>query len=140
MTRYLESTDGITAGQLTGFFEGWRHPPSPATHLQALRGSDLVVLAIEDAPAPRVVAFATAITDGVLAAYIPLLEVLPTHRGRGIGGELLRRLLARLQPLYLVDRTCDAELLPFYRRLGFEPATAAAIRDVDVQGGREAPT
>jgi ribosomal protein S18 acetylase RimI-like enzyme len=139
MIRYLESSDDITAGQLTGFFEGWQHPPSPATHLQALRASDVVVLAVEYAPAPRVIGFATAVTDGVLAAHIPLLEVLPTHRGRGIGSELVRRLLAQLGPLYMVDLTCDAELLPFYRRLGFESATAAIMRDVDAQGGRTGP-
>ena len=35
----------------------------------------------------------TPITDGVLMAFIPLLEVLPDHRGRGIGGMLLEHLV-----------------------------------------------
>ena len=37
----------------------------------------------------QVVGFITAISDGVLSAYIPLLEVLPGWRSQGIGGELV---------------------------------------------------
>jgi precorrin-8X/cobalt-precorrin-8 methylmutase len=73
------------------------------------------VLAVEGA---RVIGFATAISDGVLSAYVPLLEVLPEHQGRGIGTELMRRLLIRLGGLYMVDLACDEELAPFYERLG----------------------
>ena len=40
-------------------------------------------------------------------------------QGRGIGTELMRRLLARVEHLYMVDLCCDADLEPFYRRLGF---------------------
>jgi ribosomal protein S18 acetylase RimI-like enzyme len=68
----------------------------------------------------RVVGFVTAISDGVLSAYVPLLEVLPEYQGRGIGTELMRRLLARLEDLYMVDLCCDTDLEPFYRRLGLQ--------------------
>jgi GNAT superfamily N-acetyltransferase len=63
--------------------------------------------------------FATAISDGVLAAFIPFLEVLPSHRRRGIGTGLIQQLLAQLDDLYMVDVACDAPLEPFYARLGF---------------------
>lgn len=66
-------------GQLTGFFEGWPSPPSEERHLALLRGSSHVVLAWH---AEEIVGFVTAISDGVLAAYIPLLEVRPGWRGR----------------------------------------------------------
>lgn len=56
----------------------------------------------------------TAITDGVLAAFIPSLEVLPAYRGRGIGTELMRRMLTELARYPDVDLSCDAELQPFY--------------------------
>src|SRR5687768_1927525 len=75
MISYRHSVDGIEALHLTGFFVGWPSPPSPEIHLLALRHSDAVVLAIDDETG-MVVGYITAITDHVLAAYIPHLEVL----------------------------------------------------------------
>ena len=67
-----------------------------------------------------VVGFVTAISDGVLSAFIPLLEVSPGYRGQGVGNELIRRLLAQLDRFYMVDLSCDAGLEPFYDALGFQ--------------------
>jgi ribosomal protein S18 acetylase RimI-like enzyme len=117
MIEYAESVGGIEAEQLEGFFVDWPTPPSPERHLELLLGSDHVVLARDG---ERVVGFVTAISDGVLSAYVPLLEVLPSYQGEGIGSELMRRLLARLENLYMVDLCCDADLEPFYRRLGLK--------------------
>ena len=98
-----------------------------------MRGSSHVVLARDGR---RVVGFVTAISDGVLSAYIPLLEVLPDHQGRGIGSELVRRLVARLESLYMIDLCCDAELEPFYRRLGFLTLDRGmGIRNYDALAG-----
>jgi len=117
MIEYAESVGDIEARQLEGFFVDWPTPPSPERHLELLLGSDHVVLARDGEP---VVGFVTAISDGVLTAYVPLLEVLPSHQGKGVGSELMRRLLARLENLYMVDLCCDAHLEPFYRRLGLQ--------------------
>lgn len=117
MIEYAESFGGIGARHLEGFFVDWPTPPSPERHLELLLGSDHVVLARDG---ERVVGFVTAISDGVLCAYVPLLEVLPSYQGEGIGSELMRRLLARLENLYMVDLCCDADLEPFYRRLGLQ--------------------
>jgi ribosomal protein S18 acetylase RimI-like enzyme len=114
---YAESLEGVEPRQLEGFFVGWPSPPSPERHLELLRGSAAVVLARDG---ERVVGFVTAISDGVLSASIPLLEVLPDYQGRGIGTELMRRILARLDGLTMVDLSCDAPLEPFYARLGFQ--------------------
>jgi ribosomal protein S18 acetylase RimI-like enzyme len=113
---YIESAEGLRPIQLSGFFVGWPSPPTSERHLELLRGSHAVAIAVDDA---AVVGFATAISDGVLSAFIPLLEVLPSHQRRGIGTELVQRLLAQLEHLYMVDVCCDADLEPFYRRLGF---------------------
>ena len=115
MIEYTESAAGVEPEQLQGFFVGWRSPPSPERHAEILRGSAHAVLALD---AGEVVGFVTAISDGALSAFIPLLEVLPDYQGRGIGTELMQRVLARLEHLYMVDLCCDATLEPFYRRFG----------------------
>ena len=135
MIDYTDSLDGITPATLAGFFDGWPNPPSPETHLRILAGSGAVVLARE-IERGAVVGFITAITDGVLSAYIPLLEVLPEYRGRGIGGELVRRMLAKLDGLYMIDLLCDADLQPWYTLHGMRPATGMMVRAYERQGGR----
>jgi ribosomal protein S18 acetylase RimI-like enzyme len=115
MVEYTESLDGVTPEHLYGFFVGWSRVPTPEKHLDVLRGSAHVVLARDG---ERVVGFVTAVGDGVLSAFIPLLEVLPEYQGQGIGTELMRRMLDRLESLYMVDLCCDADLEPFYRRFG----------------------
>jgi ribosomal protein S18 acetylase RimI-like enzyme len=124
---YTSSLDSVEPQHLQGFFEGWPSPPSPERHLDLLRGSYRIVLARE-LGSPRIVGFVNAISDGVLFAFIPLLEVLPSCRGRGIGSELIRRLLDELDDFYAVDLMCDPELQPFYDRFGMHRAVGMVIR------------
>ena len=77
-----------------------------------------------------------AISDNVLPATIPLLEVLPAYRGRGIGSELVHRMLMRLGDLYAVDLMCDPEVQPFYARLGMRPASGVMVRNYALQSGK----
>jgi ribosomal protein S18 acetylase RimI-like enzyme len=114
---YKDTPKEVTPADLEGFFVGWPRPPAPERRLELLRGSDLVSLAFEDS---TLVGFVTAVSDGVLAAYIPFLEVLPSHQGQGIGSRLVGRILDRLDELYMVDVVCDAALEPFCERLGFQ--------------------
>ena len=132
--RYTTSLDGITADDLAGgFWVGWPTPPSPGMHLAMLRGSEAVVLAIDDDTPPdspgHVIGFVNAVGDGVLAAYLPCLEVLPAWQGRGIGSELVRRVLTALEPRYMVDLVCEEDVVPFYERLGLTPYRAMIRRD-----------
>jgi GNAT superfamily N-acetyltransferase len=114
---YANAANGITPEQLCGFFVGWPVAHSPERHLELLRGSHAVELALD---ADAVVGFVTAISDGVMCAFIPLLEVLPEYQHQGIGSELMRRLLGQLDDFYMVDLRCDAGLEPFYSALGFQ--------------------
>ena len=136
MIRYTDSTDGITEEHLDGFFVGWPSPPSTETLMKILEGSSVVVLAVDDETS-RVVGFVTAVTDGVLAAYIPLLEVLPEYQRRRIGEELMRRVMERLDGLYMVDLLCDPNMDAFYSRFGMKPAHAMAVRRYEHQSGVE---
>jgi ribosomal protein S18 acetylase RimI-like enzyme len=126
---YRTSAAGLRWEQLDGFFVGWPVRPSAATLLGHLHRSYRCVVAVDTSSSDRVVGFATAVSDGLLAASIPLVEVLPGWRDRGIGTELVETLLASLSHLYIVDLTCDAELTGFYERVGFTPATAMIRRN-----------
>ena len=117
MIEYATDPSSVEPEHLQGFFVGWPKPPSAERHLELLHGSSHVVLARDGG---RVVGFVTAISDGLISAYIPLLEVLPDWQGRGIGTELMRRLLAQLDGFYMVDLCCDEDVVPFYERLGLE--------------------
>jgi ribosomal protein S18 acetylase RimI-like enzyme len=131
---YRTTTDGITPESLEGgFFEGWPNPPSPSTHLEILKGSDHVVLAMDG---DEVVGFITAISDGVLSAFITLLEVLPEYQNRGIGQSLMNQIMTEIGDIYMVDLVCDANLSRFYAELGFATTTGMSRRDYDMQPGR----
>jgi len=137
MIRYTRTTEGITADNLRGFFVGWPNPPSPETHLRLLAGSDEIVLAIDDETG-NVVGFVTAVTDGVLCAYIPLIEVLPSYQRSGIGTQLMGRMLEKLNDLYMVDLCTGEEMQPFYERFGMAAAVGMTIRNFNHQCGRKA--
>lgn len=135
MLHYVDTIENITARQLSGgFFEGWQNPPDPATHLRILQNSYRVWLTIDDR-SDQVVGFINAISDGVLSAFIPLLEVLPGYRQMDIGTELTRRMLASLSHLYSVDLVCDMTVRPFYERLGGRAYTAMIWRNRENQSG-----
>jgi ribosomal protein S18 acetylase RimI-like enzyme len=127
MVTYTDSLAGVEPRHLEGFFVGWPSQPSPQRHLAVLEGSSHLVLARDEDG--RVVGFVSSLSDGELAAYVPLLEVLPEWQGRGIGTELVRRLLERLDGLYMVDVVCDDELVPFYEGFGMTRLRAMGLRN-----------
>ena len=128
MIDYATSLEGVRPEDLQGFFVGWPNPPSPERHLALLRGSEHAVIARER-DSGRVVGFVNVVGDGVLSAFIPLLEVLPEYQSRGIGTELVRRALALVDDRYMVDVVCDEELVPFYERFGMQRLTGMALRN-----------
>ncbi len=134
MIQYRDGIDGISASQLEGFFEGWPTPPSAETLLAILRRSFAVELALVPG-SDEVVGFINALSDGILSAHIPLLEVRKEYRRRGIGSELARRMLRRLKHLYMIDLVCDPKLVPFYERLGLRPGQAMVRRHYSSQSG-----
>lgn len=128
---YDTDVSGVTEKDLAGFFAGWPAPPSAAQHLAVLRGSYRVVIARSG---DTVAGFVTMISDGVLTGFVPWLEVRPEFQGRGIGAELVRRVLAEGAHLYSVDLVCDDALRPFYERLGLTALTGMGVRNRGVLG------
>jgi ribosomal protein S18 acetylase RimI-like enzyme len=131
---YETTLENVGPEDLAGFFVGWPSAPSPERHLELLRGSEHVVLARES-ESERVVGFVTVVGDGVLSAFVPLLEVLPEHQGRGIGTELVRRALDLVGDRYMVDLLCDEGLTSFYERFGMQRVAGMALRNRDALSG-----
>ena len=137
MVTYTSDIVQINADMLdSGFFVDWPNPPAPLAHLRILQGSYIAWLAI-DTEAGKVVGFINAISDGVLSAYIPLLEVLPAYQSKGIGSELVKRMINSLKHLYMVDVLCDEHLQKYYAKFGMHKATGAVLRNYDRQNGQE---
>ncbi len=132
---YTDDLASLREDMLRGFFVGWPRRPSAGQHLAVLRGSYRSVVAIDDAHG-RVAGFANMLSDGVLTAFIPWLEVLPGYQGQGIGGELMRRILDGTELFYSVDLVCDAALVPYYERFGMRGASSALLRHPAALDGR----
>ena len=47
----------------------------------------------------------------------------------------MRRILAELENLYMVDLLCDAELQPYYEKLGMHKSLGMVIRNYARQSG-----
>ena len=134
MIIYQDNLEDITPAKLEGFFVGWGKRPSPETHLRLLASSAYIMLAV-DTEQDKVVGFVSAISDQVLCAFIPNLEVLPEYQGQGIGTELMQRILKNMEHLYSIDLMCDLELQPFYQRLGMQTSVGMVIRNYHRQDG-----
>ena len=127
---YIDCLESITEDDLEGFFVGWRFKPSSKTHLELLRNSNEIILAMDE-ETRKIVGFITALTDKTLFAYISLLEVLPEYQGKGVGTELVRKMLKRLRTFYAIDLLCDGGLQAFYAKLGMQPVQGMLVRNFD---------
>ncbi|MCL2574328.1 MAG: GNAT family N-acetyltransferase [Defluviitaleaceae bacterium] len=134
--KYTNNITTISDDMLDGgFFVGWSNSPDASTHLKILRGSHLAYVAIDEKTG-KVVGFINAVSDGVLSAYIPLLEVLPDYQNCGIGGELIKRILTDLKNIYMIDIICDKEIAPYYVKHGaMVHGSACIFRNYDAQSG-----
>lgn len=134
MMIYKNSLEGISSAMLKGFFVNWPKPPKLETHLKLLKNSSKVVIALDD-NTDQVIGFITAISDDVLSAYIPFLEVLPEYKNKGIGKELVNRMLKELDDIYMIDLCCDDDLVPYYDKFGMIKTNGMILRNYKKQSG-----
>lgn len=102
----------------------WSSAEKPDELCDALNNSHGLVTAWD---VGALVGLANAISDGSLVVYYPHALVMPTHQGRGIGRELLRRLMARYAGFHQQVILADGDATAFYEKCGF------------VRAGRTAP-
>jgi GNAT superfamily N-acetyltransferase len=72
----------------------------------------------------KLIGLGNAISDGYLVVYYPHLLVLPDYQGRGVGTELMQRLMMRYKGFHQHMLVADGRALDFYRKCGFERAGA----------------
>jgi len=134
MIEYVNEKSKLEEYEMPGFFVGWPNPPSEMTFRKMLNKSQYIWLAIEN---NKVVGFINAISDETLAAYIPLLEVLPEYKGQGIGSKLVEQMFESLSGHYMIDIVCDDDVVPFYNRFDMYNANGMIIRNYNRQSGIE---
>lgn len=136
MIQYKEYSSDLKCLQIgQGFFDRWPNPPSVEKHREILEKSYKAIVAVDENNI--IIGFINAISDGVLSAYIPLLEVLPQYQNQGIGSELVKRMLKELEDFYMVDLLCDEDLQLFYKKLGMFKSQGMMIRNYKYQSGRD---
>lgn len=107
----------FTAEELAALFAsvGWASAKRPGELVRAMRNSHRVVSARIDG---KTVGLANSISDGCMAAYVPYVLVHRDWQGRGIGRELVTRLLAEYVDFPRVALISYADAAGFYERCG----------------------
>jgi ribosomal protein S18 acetylase RimI-like enzyme len=132
MIKYTSQIKDLKPDQLAGFFVGWPNPPSAEKHLEIIQNSYKSIIAFDG---EKVVGFVNAISDGILSAYIPLIEVLPEYQKRGVARKLMELMIQEFSNFYMIDLVCDENLKSFYEKFGMNSLSAVGIRNFDKQSG-----
>lgn len=120
MIQYREATE-LPLEQLLPLYQAnaWSAAEKPETLRLALQSSHAVISAWDQ---ERLVGLGNAISDGHLVVYYPHLLVHPQYQRRGIGREILRRLVARYDGFHQHMIVADGDAIRFYEKLGFRRA------------------
>jgi ribosomal protein S18 acetylase RimI-like enzyme len=108
------------------FFQNWKSPPSSEIKSRLLEGSDLIITARENG---KLVGFLTAINDGVMHAFITLVEVIESHQGQGVGRHLMKLTISHFKRFYDIVLITDPDKGEFYKKFGFNEIYGMHIRN-----------
>ncbi len=98
---------------------GWSSANKPEALGNALQNSHSLVSAWVSG---QLVGVGNAMSDGFLVVYYPHLLVHPDYQGRGIGTEIMTRLMARYRDFHQHILVADERAVEFYRKCGFTRA------------------
>ncbi|HXU05989.1 MAG TPA: GNAT family N-acetyltransferase [Polyangia bacterium] len=110
----------------------WSSADKPEALHKGLLGSHSLITAWDEA---TLVGLGNAISDGHLVVYFPHMVVHPDYQGRGIGTELMKRMMARYRGFHQQALIADGRAIDFYKRLGF--VRAGATEPLWIFDGRE---
>jgi len=110
----------------------WSSADKPEALHKGLLGSHSLITAWDEA---TLVGLGNAISDGHLVVYFPHMVVHPDYQGRGIGTELMKRMMARYRGFHQQALIADGRAIVFYKRLGF--VRAGATEPLWIFDGRE---
>jgi N-acetylglutamate synthase-like GNAT family acetyltransferase len=106
---------------------GWgRRVKDPDRFRRMMENATRIVLAVENGD---VVGFARALCDDASNGYIGTVAVSQRMRGRGIGRELVERLMGDDPNITWVLRAGRADSVGFWEKMGFRPSDVAMERE-----------
>lgn len=111
-----------------GFFENWLNRPNKLTHIKIMENSYKTIIAV-DVNKKLIIGFLTIISDGVLSAYISLLEVIPEYRNKNIGKNLFLKAMEETKNFYMIDLCCDDNMISFYEKFNMFKSNSMSIRN-----------
>ncbi|RPH49649.1 MAG: N-acetyltransferase [Desulfobacteraceae bacterium] len=109
----------ITALYRSAGWWGRDMPDDPSMVEHIIKGSHCFMIATED---EDVVGMGRAISDKASDAYIQDLTVINSYRGKGIGAEILKRLVSRLgeEGIKWIGLIAEGNSGDFYSHFGFK--------------------
>lgn len=88
-----------------------------------------IIFALCEKPSGKLIAFARVLTDRVYKALILDVIVHPDYRSQGLGKQLMQMILdhSKLAQIKHFELYCLPELIPFYKKWGFQDNLGKAI-------------
>jgi ribosomal protein S18 acetylase RimI-like enzyme len=115
--RWCKQFTALEVGELFRSVE-WSSGHYPEEVRLAMLGSDAVCSAWDDG---KLVGLMNAISDGTMTVYFHYLAVHPDYQGKGIGTNLVERMLERYSSFLRKMLVSYDKEIGFYQRFGFEP-------------------
>lgn len=109
----------ITALYRSAGWWGRDMPDDPLQIRLIIKGSHCFLIAAED---EEIVGMGRAISDHASDSYIQDLTVMNEYRGKGLGAEILKRLVSRLEEdgIKWIGLIAEGNSEDFYSRFGFK--------------------
>ena len=124
----------VARDKLASLYESvrWLHFRLPKKLQDAYQKSDFVVTAWDG---ERLVGAGRVLTDGAFNAYFPDIAVHPGYHGKGVGHEIVIRLLERCKAFYNITAVAEDEIAEnFYRKCGLTDERKAFRRMTPITG------